>query len=61
MALASLALGKNGSAHWGTVTAKLGSEAVAASLGEQGEYRLMTFGRELKIAPAVALTVSLKG
>ena len=60
MTLESLALGGNGNAARGTVTAKLGSETVAASVSEQGGYRLITFNRELKIAPAMALTVSLK-
>ena len=59
MTLASLALGGNGNLARGAV-AKLGSETLAASVSEQGGYRLITFNRELKIAPATALTVILK-
>ena len=61
MTLGSLAVVGNGKVPPKKVTAKLGSEPVAASLSEQGKYRLISFERELKIAPAVALTVSLKG
>jgi len=60
MTLASLAVGGNGNARRRTVTAKLGQETVTASLSKQGGFGLITFERELKITPAVALTVSLK-
>jgi len=60
MTLASLAVGGNGNAPRGTVTAKLGSETVAANLSKLGSYQLIVFEQELKIAPATALTVSLK-
>jgi len=58
MRLASLALGGNGKA---VVSARLGTEAVAATLSEEGKYRVVAFEQEPKIAPEMALTVSLKG
>jgi len=60
MTLASLAVGGNGIVPRRMMPAKLGNETVAASLSELGGYRLIIFDRELKIEPAMALTVSLK-
>jgi non-lysosomal glucosylceramidase len=60
MTLASLAVGGNENVPRRVVTAKLGSEPVPASLSEEGKYRLITFERQLKIVPEMALTVSLK-
>jgi uncharacterized protein (DUF608 family) len=60
MTLAKLALGGNGKAVRRKVAANLGTEAVGASLNEEGKYRVVAFERELEITPSMPLTVSLK-
>ncbi len=58
MTLASLALGGNGKGK--KVSARLGSEAVPAALSEDAKYQVIAFERELKIAPGMELSVSLR-
>jgi len=60
MSVASLALGGNGKAARKNVSARLGQEALAASLREEGNLRLVAFEREVRIVPGQSLTVSLR-
>jgi uncharacterized protein (DUF608 family) len=60
MSVASLALGGNGKVARKKVTARLGQEAMAASLLEEGNLRLVAFEREVRIVPGQSLTVSLR-
>jgi hypothetical protein len=61
MAVASLALGGNGKAARKKVSARLGQEPLAASLREEGNLRVVTFDREVRIVPGQTLAVSLRG
>jgi len=60
MAVARLALGGNGRAARKKVTARLGQEALAATLREEGELRVVAFGREVRIVPGRSLSVLLR-
>jgi hypothetical protein len=60
MTLTSLALGGNGKAVRKNVSARLGQEALAATLREDGKLRVVAFDREVRIVPGQSLTVSLR-
>jgi hypothetical protein len=60
MTVASLALAGNGKATRMKVSARLGKEALAASLREQGKLRVVAFDREVHIVPGQSLVVNLR-
>jgi hypothetical protein len=60
MAVASLALAGNGRATRKKVSARLGQEALAATLSEEGKLRVVAFDREVRIVAGQALAVSLR-
>jgi uncharacterized protein (DUF608 family) len=55
----SLALGGNGKRTRKRVSARLGTESLAATLREEAKLRLVTFGREARIVPGQTLSVEL--
>lgn len=59
MPVARLVLGGNGKKATGKVSAKLGSETVAATLRGEDARRIITFGRDLRVLPNQALSITL--
>jgi len=57
----SLVLAGNGKAARKTVSARLGTETVAATLREESKFRVVAFDREVRIVPGQSLSVSLRG
>jgi hypothetical protein len=60
MAVESLVLGGNGKAARKKVSARLGQEALAATLREEGKFRVVAFDREIRIVAGRSLSVSLR-
>jgi uncharacterized protein (DUF608 family) len=60
MALNSLALGGNGKRTRKKVSARIGTESLAATLREEGNLRLVAFDREVRIVPGQTLAVKLQ-
>jgi len=58
--VARLALGGNGRAARKKATARLGQEALAATLREEGRLRVVVFEREVRIVPGRSLSVLLR-
>ncbi len=59
MALNSLALGGNGKRTRKKVSARIGTESLAATLREEGKLRLVAFDREIRIVPGQTLAVKI--
>jgi hypothetical protein len=60
MTVASLALGGNSKAARKRVAARLGQEALAATLREEGKLRVVAFEREVRIVPSQLLSITLR-
>jgi hypothetical protein len=60
ISVASLALARNGKAARKEVSARLGQEALAATLREEGKLRVVAFDREVRIVPGQSLSVMLR-
>jgi hypothetical protein len=60
MAVASLALAKNGKAARKKVSVRLGGGTLAATVREEGKLRAVAFDREVRIVPGQTLAVSLR-
>jgi hypothetical protein len=60
MAVARLAFAGNGKAARKKVSARLGQEALPATLREEGKLRVVAFEREVRIVPGQSLSVLLR-
>jgi hypothetical protein len=60
LAVASLALGRNGKTVLKKVSARLGQEPLTATVREDGKLRVVAFDREVRIAPGQSLAVHLR-
>jgi uncharacterized protein (DUF608 family) len=60
MAVASLALAGNGKAARRKVSARLGRDALAATLREEGKLGVVVFDREVRIVPGQSLSITLR-